>query len=82
MADEDGEALHTVAEALQRAEELCAEAETRLQTARDIYRQLLERLPESHDRGQIARRAWETDGRLQARPLYFSEAGQDRFLDE
>lgn len=82
MAKKDGEALHTVADALQRADELCAEAETRLQTAQDIYRQLLERLPESHDRGQVARQAWETDRRLQAAPLYFSEAGQDRFLDE
>ncbi len=82
MADEDGEALHSVAEALERAGELCAEAETRLHTAQDIYRQILERLPESHDRGQVARRAWETDRRLQAAPLYFSEAGQDRFLDE
>jgi len=82
MAGEGGEALHTVADALRRANELCAEADTGLLTAEDIYRQLLQRLPEGRERGQVALRAWETERRLKAIPLYCSEAGQDRYLDE
>jgi FkbM family methyltransferase len=68
--------------ALKRAGTLRDEGDERLRQSREAYRQILAQMPHGHDRGQIVQRAWGVGQALGQHPLHYSQAGQDRFLDE
>lgn len=69
-------------DALHQADENRSQGETYLRKAQHDYRQILEHLPAGHDQGLLAQKAWETEQLLRSSSPYFSQAGQDRYLDE
>jgi len=69
-------------DALHKADENRSQGETYLRKAQHDYQQILEHLPVGHDRGLLVKKAWEAEQLLRSSSPYFSQAGQDRYLDE
>ena len=71
-----------VEEVLQRASEAVAAGRDALQEARSIYDLCLSQSIDIYTRGTIRQRLWKVEQNLGIHPLFFSQAGQDRFIYE
>ncbi len=71
-----------IKEILRRAHESVAAGKTSLIEARSIYRSCLSQKIDIFARGKIRQQLWEVEQNLGLHPLFFSQAGQDRFLYE
>ena len=69
-----------LAEALRCAGAAARTGKDALVEARSIYKVCLSQKLDVYARGKIRQRLWEVERRLGDHPLYFSQAGQDRFV--
>ncbi len=78
----------TALNAFQHADTLRDKALECLETAENFYIQVLNQYPEkcelelAHERGKIEAMVWQTRQLRSMSPIYFSQAGQDCFLDK
>lgn len=69
-------------EALKHAADLKKNGEMCIRMADDIYRQILPRIAEGPERGEVMQAWWSVVGASARERLFFSQAGQDHWLEE
>ncbi len=82
MSREPSNASTSLDDLIRLADEDRRHGESFLRLAGIRYQDILDRMPNNFERGLLAQKAWESEQRLAISSPYFSQAGQDRFLDE
>jgi len=71
-----------VGEAVKHAAELQKNGEMCLKMADEIYTQIIPRIADGPEKGKVRQAHWNVTGAIHRDTMYFSQAGQDRWLEE
>lgn len=82
MSEDDTNGPETPDASLTQAEEMWAAIERQSFEALTLFRRVHAAIDDVYDRGLAAQRVWEIERAFGDHRPYFSEAGQDRFLDD
>lgn len=82
MADEQSDDTDSPASILRRAEDLRAQGDHQFRESLTLFRRAYTATSDPHERGLIGQQAWEIEQRIATSSPYFSQASQDRYLDE